>query len=170
MQLSFQQAQNHILKGDFTYLDPLCEGDPSCFGEWLAAGCFNAEQLTLDEALSCACFNGRHILASKFLDAGADPVRGDATGLSAIHWATNRGHLSTVRLLIDRGVSTETLNSFGGTVLSCAIWSYIHENKPDHLRIINVLLTAGAIASSVSLPTGDNLIDTILRSHLESHG
>ena len=46
---------------------------------------------------------------------------------------------AVVELLLSRGVSTDVLNSFGGTALDTARWSAEHEPKPDHGRIIAAL-------------------------------
>ena len=56
--------------------------------------------------------------------------------MNAFHWAANRGQLKTVEMLARHGVPLEIRNSYGGTVLGTAVWSAIHEPKPDHIAII----------------------------------
>lgn len=59
--------------------------------------------------------------------------------MNALHWAANRGQLAVVQQLLSRGVSTEALNTYGGTAFDTAQWSAEHEPQPDHGRIIAAL-------------------------------
>jgi hypothetical protein len=85
--------------------------------------------------------------------------------LNAFHWAANRGQVGTVKLLIRHGAPLEVRNSYGGTVLGCAVWSAVHEAKPQHPSIVEALLKAGANVREAEYPSGDAHIDELLRRH-----
>lgn len=112
---------------------------------------------------SPACFNGKIECATYVLDRGVNPEAGNGTGMNAAHWAVNRGKLDTIRLLLFRNVPLETTNMYGGTVLSTAVWSVIHEPWPDHFAIIKALVAAGARLDGSGYPTGDVRVDELLR-------
>jgi ankyrin repeat protein len=84
--------------------------------------------------------------------------------LNAFHWAVNRGQLSITELLIKHHAPMEVKNAYGGTVLGCAVFSAIHEPKPDHLRIIRALLAAGADVNAAAIPSGDMAVDEVLKA------
>lgn len=163
--LAFRDAVQGLEAGDFSRLEPLFTGDrarrPRIL-EWLEAGRFAAEPRALAEALTCACFLGADDVARTLLSGGVDPTAGNATGLDAIHWAVNRGQWKTTALLLQRGVPLEGLNRFGSTVLGIAVWSAVHEPRPDHRRIIEALLAAGAQPETVATPTGLPEVDALL--------
>ena len=119
----------------------------------------------LADSSICACFLGQTEVAEYLLTKGLDPSGGAGTGLNALHWAVNRGQLETVRLLLRHQTPLETRSMYGGTVLGTAVWSAIHEPKPDHLRIIEALLAAGADPNSVEFPTGRDDVDALLRPY-----
>jgi ankyrin repeat protein len=133
-------------RGDFSRLEPLFTPDDCrCrIVNWYGQGFFDNESKALTEALTCACFLGRANIAEFLLDRGVDPAAGTGTGLSAFHWATNRGNLETVQLLIKRNAPLEQVNSYGGTVLGGSLWAAFYEPRPNHLRIIEALIAAGA--------------------------
>jgi len=160
--MDLEGLRKALVRGDFSELEPQFKGSPSPVETWLAEGQL-ADDL-LDEALTCAAFNGKTRVVKKLLDAGADPSAGMGTGMSALHWAANRGHLRSVKLLVQRFAPLERLNSYGGSVLSCTVWSYFNESRPAHLEIIRFLVEAGADPSAVQRPTGDPAIDEILGS------
>jgi uncharacterized glyoxalase superfamily protein PhnB len=166
--MSFSEAVRGLLAGDFSRLEPLfvraADGSPSQIVRWHKEGLFQHEPEALAEAFTCACFNGCRETAEHFLEHGVDPSGGEATGLNALHWAANRGQLETVKLLIRHGAPLEARNSYGGTVLDCAVWSAVHETKPDHPAIVEALLDAGAKVEEAEYPSGDARIDEILRA------
>ena len=96
---------------------------------------------------------------------GGPVAAGAATGLDALHWAANRGQLDAVRLLIRRKAPLETRSMYGGTVLGTAVWSAVNEPRPDHLPIIDELLTAGARLEDAGYPSGHGPVDAVLRRH-----
>lgn len=144
-------ALQGLKQGDFSWLEPCFTPDFTAEGarcriiEWYEQGAFEGEPQALAEALTCACFLGRTGIAAYFLQRGVDVSAGTATGLSAFHWAANRGNLATVKLLIEHHAPLEMKNSYGGTVLSGTLWAVFHEKqRPDHFPIIEALLAAGA--------------------------
>lgn len=144
----FQEAVKGLLAGDFSRLEPLFEsasdGQLIPIIKWFDDGFFDNEPNALAEAFTCACFNGNLRVVEYLIGKGVDPSGGIKTGLNAFHWAANRGQLKTVEILIHCKTPLETLNSYGGTILSCAVWSLVHEPKPDHPQIIQALIDAGA--------------------------
>lgn len=162
--MSFEQAISGLDAGDFTRLDPLFEGGLEAqVVAWHRQGLFDSNQRALDQALACAAFNGRTEVAGYLLDAGADPAAENGTGMSAFHWAANRGQLETVHLFLVRGAPLEILNCYGGTVLDCTVWSAVNETKPLHPQVIEALLKAGADVHAADFPSGSDEIDGILR-------
>lgn len=164
--MTFEETLAGLRNGDFTALDPQLDQIVAWFDE----GRFADHPAELNEALSCACFNGRTPIVERFLDAGLSPLAGNLTGLDGFHWAANRGQLLTVKLLIDRGVNMETLSSFGGTVLGTAVWSTLNEPKPDQVAIVDALLTAGADPEGARIqelgfPTSNERLNGVLRLH-----
>ena len=165
------EALRGLERGDFSRLEPLFDersslaGDRCRIVDWYAKGYFDSEPKAAAEALSCACFLGRTSVAEFLLTQGVDPAAGISTGLSAFHWAANRGNLNTVKLLIERGAPLEQKNMYGGTVLGCTVWSAIHEPRVDHVTIIEALLAAGANIDEADYPTGNERVDEVLRRH-----
>ncbi len=149
------------MRGDFSRLNPLFD-DNGPIVHWFEQGLFASEPDALNEALTCACFNGRTKIAELLLNAGLDPAAGTATEMSALHWAADRGNLDTVKVLLERGAPLEVKNQYGGTVLGFAVWSAINKLRPSHMEIISVLVEAGANVDAAGYPTGDEQIDALL--------
>jgi ATP/maltotriose-dependent transcriptional regulator MalT len=78
------------------------------------------------------------------LDAGVPAGVSPKNGFSGLHWAVEFAHVETVKLLLAHGAPLEAKNVYGGTVLGQAVWSAIHEPRPDHLKVIELLVDAGA--------------------------
>lgn len=71
-----------------------------------------------------------------------------------------------MRLLIRHNVPLETLSMYDGTVLGTAVYAAINEPRTAyHQTIIEELLAAGARISGAGYPTGNELVDTLLRRH-----
>ena len=156
------------MNGDFSRLDPLFvtpAGGKSAIVQWHEEGAFDAHPDALAEAFTCACFNGRDEVVDYLIARGAHPDGGQLTGMTAFHWAANRGQLATVRRLIGAGASLEAINNYGGTVLGQTVWSVFHEPRPDLVEIIEELLDAGAQVEAGGYPTGDARIDELLLKH-----
>jgi hypothetical protein len=167
--MPFQEAVGGLIAGDFSRLAPLFENpsddSPCPVIRWFDDGLFASEPKALAEAFTCACFNGCTHVVEYCLARGLDPSGGINTGLNAFHWAANRGQLTTVEILIQNKSALEALNAYGGTVLGCTVWSAVHEPKPDHLRIIEALLKAGANVAAAEYPSGDECVDEVLRRY-----
>jgi Ankyrin repeats (3 copies) len=169
IETTFEETVRGLLAGDFSRLAPLLETstvEPPCpIIQWFESGRFDNEPLALEEAFTCACFNGRTEVIEYFLANGVNPNGGICTGSNAFHWAADRGHLKAVEILIRHKSALETTNSYGATVLGFTVWSAIHEKRPDHLRIIKALLEAGSEIGASGYPTGDAQIDELLRNY-----
>ena len=167
--MSFEEAVAGLLRGDFSRLAPLFDSSPDGSAcpiiKWYEAGLFANESKALDEAFTSACFNGRTNVVAYLLARGMNPSGGAATGLNAFHWAANRGQLEVVNLLIRHKAPLESRNMYGGTVLGCTVWSAVHEPRPDHIKIIEVLIEDGANITQAQYPSGDERVDEVLRRH-----
>jgi hypothetical protein len=164
----FGDAISGLRGGDFTRLTPLFFARGAArprILDWHDRGLFEAHPEELAEALSCACFVGSTVVAEYLMKAGVDITAGAMTGLDGVHWAANRGQLATVRLLIQRRAPLETINMHGTTVLGTAVWSAIHEPRPEHLAIIDALLGAGAAAGASGYPSGSGDVDRLLERY-----
>ena len=167
----FRNAVRDLEEGNFSRLEPLfrnlaSSSHASCqIIEWYDLGYFKNEPKALNEALACACFNGKTKVSKFLMDRGVDVIAGDATGLNGFHWAASRAHLETVNLLIERKVPMEIKNMYGGTVLGQTVWSEIHELGPTRIEVIEALLAAGANADAAEYPTGNARVDELLRRH-----
>ena len=167
----FRNAVRDLEEGNFSRLEPLfrnlaSSSRASCqIIEWYDLGYFKNEPKALRESLTCACFNGRTKIVKFLMDRGVNVIAGDATGMNGFHWAANRGHLETVKLLIERKAPMEIKNMYGGTVLGCTVWSAIHEPRGNQIEVIEALLAAGANISAVDYPAGNARVDEVLRRH-----
>ena len=165
---TFEETVQGLLAGDFSHLAPLFEGaggSPCPIIQWHEAGRFADEPQALDEAFTCACFNGCVEVAEYLLARGVLLSGGAGTGLNAFHWAANRGQLEIVKLLIRHHAPLESRNSHGGTVLGGTIWAAMHETKATHPEIVEALLEAGAKVGEAEFPSGDSQIDAIFRRY-----
>jgi Ankyrin repeats (3 copies) len=167
----FLEALKDLEDGSFSRLEPLFDdrrtpGGRAVMTDWCERGRLGDQPRALAEALTCACFLGKTSVATYLLERGADPSGGAGTGLNAIHWASNRGQLEAVRLLLRYKVPLETRSMYGGTALGTAVWSAINEPRGhDQAKIIDALLDAGARLEEVEYPTGHEEIDVVLRRH-----
>jgi ankyrin repeat protein len=97
-----------------------------------------------ESAFLYACGYGWNDVVEFMLEAGISTGVSPKNGFSGLHWAVEFGHLDTVELLLAHNAPLEVKNVYGGTVLGQAVWSAIHEPRPDHLKIIETLVAAGA--------------------------
>ena len=162
------EAAEGLRNGDFTRLAPLF-GDAArpdvATGQmlaWVEQGRFDDDPAVLAEALTCACWLGQTGVASRLLDHRVDPGSGTGTGMSALHWAANRGQLAAVELLLARGAPMEQRSMYDGTALGTAVWGLRHEPRGDQLGVIRALLEAGADPHAVDYPTGIPEVDALL--------
>jgi ankyrin repeat protein len=163
-------AVQHLLDGDFSFLEPQFRPQPGGVPviRWHEAGAFAGHPDALAEAFTCACFLGADEVVDYLLARGVHPDGGDRTGMTALHWAANRGQVETVDKLVRAGASLERLNRFGGTVLGCAVWSLFNEPRHGQREIIVRLLRAGADPDAVSARTGDAEVDELLERYRRS--
>jgi nicotinamidase-related amidase len=147
----WQEVLQGLTRGDFSQLEPHFTPDYTAEDvrchilDYYEQGAFENEPQALAEALTCACFLGRTGIAEYLLQRGVDVTAGIGTGLSAFHWAANRGHLATVQLLLKHNAPLEMRNRYDGTVLGGTLWAALHERlRADHLAIVETLLAAGA--------------------------
>ena len=169
--MPFPEAVQGLLAGDFSRLEPLfdpLDGSPCPIIKWYENSLFANEPKALDEAFTCACFLGRIEVVDYLLARGIDPSGGDNTGLNAFHWAANRGQQKVVEILIRNNAALESRNMYGGTVLGCAVYSAINEPREDLLKIIEVLIQAGADVREAGFPTGNEKVDEVLRRYVGS--
>jgi ankyrin repeat protein len=165
-EMQFLDALKGLRHGDFSRLEPLfIGGNDSPIVQWSEQGLFEDHPAELAEALSCASFLGHTEVAEYLLKRGIEPAGGSATGSNALHWASDRGQLEAVRLLLHWKAPTETLNRFGGTALGQAMWSFFNAPRPAHIEIIKELLKAGARVDAVECPTGNAEIDALLKRY-----
>lgn len=102
------------------------------------------------------------LLTRPAVDLGA---RGMA-GLTALHWAAAQGHPDVVDLLLKRNAPLEdTANHHHATVLGCAVWGATNNGRSESGTVIERLLRAGADARVVEFPTGNPIVDELLRPH-----
>jgi len=116
----------------------------------------------LGRALLAACRFGWADIVDFLLSSGTETSACDASGQTALHLAVDGGHLEIVRQLLRHGAPLEFENHFGGTVLGQALWSAVNNPKPDHLAIIELLVSAGARIGPDWF-TGVGRIDELLR-------
>ncbi len=168
MDAEFGAVLEHLRNGDFSALAGVfASGNGPArtakIIDWYERGCFDKYPSEAAEALTCACFLGHPETAEYLILKGLDPSGGSKTGMNAVHWAANRGEVSTLRLLLSRGVPLEVKNVYGGTVLGQAVWSAVNQPRPGQLEAIAELLRAGAHTNAVSVPTGNPRVDELLK-------
>jgi ankyrin repeat protein len=99
----------------------------------------------MQRAFLCACQFGRNDVVNFLLEKGADLSDQCGTGETGLHWAVVGAQSTTIDLLLKRGASLEERNSYGGTSLDQALWSFINgDPRIDYGPIFEKLLAAGA--------------------------
>lgn len=168
---SFDATVKNLLAGNFSYLAPLfAEGSASngkrcAIITWYEQGLFKAEPAALAEAMTCACFLGRTRVVEYLLLEGIDPSDGRITGFDGFHWAVKNGRTAVVQLFLRHKVSPESPCMYGSTVLGTAIWSSKNDAQGNHVRIVEMLLKAGASCDNILCPTGHAQIDQLLTKY-----
>jgi hypothetical protein len=143
----WKQAVKDITDGDYSRIEKALGGGDSFDNQiidWFDRGYFENEPEALAEMVTCASFLGRARVVAYLLDKGVDPVAGMRSGMNGFHYAASCGRLDVVKVMIDRHVSTEIVNRYGGTVLGQALWSAIYEHETTHADIIEALIDGGA--------------------------
>ncbi|MBS1661791.1 MAG: ankyrin repeat domain-containing protein [Bacteroidetes bacterium] len=110
----------------------------------------DATQRDLDRGFIWASEFGQTAVVEYLLEKGVDPSL-EVDGMNSLHWAVIGGHLDTIKLLIDRGVSLESVNVYGGTALGAALWATVNSASvfrwpasTDDLLVIDLLLSEGS--------------------------
>src|SRR4029450_3777748 len=99
----------------------------------------------LGYALTWAATWGKADVVELMLRKGVDP-NGKDDDATALHFAAAYGHMDIVRLLLRYGASLETLNSYGGTVLSGTMW-YVHNDPVRGVNYAEVLRELTALGA-----------------------
>ncbi|MCU1284666.1 MAG: Ankyrin [Acidobacteriales bacterium] len=124
-----------------------------------------ATKLQMEDGFCWACQFGHINTVELLLDKGVDISADGDTGQTGLHMGVIGTHLDIINLLLKRGASLETKNSYGGTALGQATWSAIHDPTIDYAPVIQRLLEAGADITQADYPTGKKEIDDLLRKH-----
>lgn len=98
--------------------------------------------------LKYACCLGRVEAVEQFIRDGADINATDKQRMTPLHHAIGFGHYDVVKALLAHRPNLELRNVYDGTALDQALWSAIHDPKPDHPAIIETLIAAGARGSA----------------------
>ena len=163
-----EMALRLLREGSFTRLGPYFEENgsyPSQIVAWHEEGRFAEHESELAEALTCAAFLGKTNVVEYLISKGVGVAAGNATGMTALHWAADRGQLDAVRLLLRSGADLEARNIYGGTSLGQTAWSAVQLPRAAHVAIFEELLKAGGDVDAVEFPTGHEGIDAVIRRH-----
>ena len=88
---------------------------------------------------------------------GADVDAADADGLTALHWACDRGHAAIVALLVDRGAALDAADGEGQTALHYAL-------TVENWAMAAMLVARGASVAA-KLLDGTNPMDDLAPRH-----
>ena len=93
-------------------------------------------------------------MVKALLERGADPMRTDKAGLTALHYAAHAGTLAVVELLVDRygaDINAPSEDVHSGTIDQSET-PLAFAARAGHLRIIRFLEARGAAVESADLP------------------
>ncbi|HEX6313676.1 MAG TPA: ankyrin repeat domain-containing protein, partial [Gemmatimonadaceae bacterium] len=116
----------------------------------------------IEMALAWACKFGRGEVARFLIELGVDPMATDRDQMTALHWASARGMLDVMELLLSKRADLEARNTWGGTVVDSTAWFAANAPVPDvdYPRVIDRLLAAGADVNEIYPPlTGIDAVD-----------
>ncbi len=134
----------------------------------------------IELALVWASAYGRTAVVKRLLDQGVDPAAKDKDDMTALHWAAANTNLDVVKLLLRRGAPLESMNRWGGTVLSSTLWFLVNQSwfprassagdspaarDAAYAAVIDELLEAGADITQVPASTGHGPVDDVLARH-----
>jgi ankyrin repeat protein len=113
------------------------------------AGVVRPSAASIQTAFWWACEFARTPVIACLLDQGIDLRAQNGSGQTALHLAALAGSVDAVRLLVGRGAPLEIENAWGGTVLGNVLWAAVnHDAHVDYARIVEALVTAGAVVDS----------------------
>lgn len=134
----------------------------------------HATKPQMESGFMWACEYGHTRIVEFLLDRGLD-VSTQVGGMTGLHWAMVGGRLETTRSLLERKAPLEAKNSYGGTVLGCAIWAVANSDpayrwpdaETDWAAIVERLIDAGAVVyeGDSDFPTNNKRVDELLRRH-----
>jgi hypothetical protein len=86
---------------------------------------------------------------------------GGSKGLTALHYAANRGYYDCVKLCIEMGANVNARTNSGWTPLHCASWE-------GHANVVRVLLHTGAIFDAADNDGQPPLYDAIRENRIDA--
>lgn len=128
----------------------------------------NDAKAHIELAFVWACKFGWTAVAEFLLEKGVDPAAKDSDAMTALHWAAANGCMDLVKRLLELGAPLEVENTWGGTVLDSTVHFALHQpvDGVNYSAVIEVLIASGANVGAVTpFPTGNKLIDDLLRRH-----
>ena len=131
--------------GQTALLFTVQRGDLDLARELIGRGAdINAEALNHDTPWLLAGALGRTEILAAMLDTGkVDYSKRNRYGGNALIPASERGHVDTVRLLLERSeIDVDHINNLGWTALLEAV--ILSDGGPRHIEIVQMLLAAGA--------------------------
>jgi ankyrin repeat protein len=124
----------------------------------------------IEWALVWACRFGRTDVARFLLEKGVSASSQDNDRMTALHWASARGMLEIMEILIGHNAPLEVRNTWGGTVVDSTAWFAVNSPMPgvDYPAVIERLLRAGADPDEIYPPvTGLAAIDAVIGRYRE---
>jgi ankyrin repeat protein len=125
----------------------------------------------IELAMAWACKFGRNEVARFLLEFGVNPMSRDRDDMTALHWASARGMLDVMEMLLARDADLEARNTWGGTVVDSIAWFAVNSPMPDvdYPKVIDRLLAAGANVDQIYPPlTGIPAVDEVILRYRES--
>jgi ankyrin repeat protein len=131
--------------------------------DWL--GLTGDPRAQVERAFVWACTYGRAAVVEYLLDQGIDPAVVDDDRMTGLHWAAAHKHLEVVELLTRRRAPLEARNRWGGTVLDSTVFFALQRpaNAASYSPVLQSLIDAGADVRVVEYPTGNAVVDALLR-------
>lgn len=102
----------------------------------------NAKDSIQDSAFLYSGAEGMNAILLETLKRGADVKSTNRYGGTALIPASEHGHATTVRILIDAGVPVNHVNNLGWTAMQEAI--LLNNGGPRQQQVVSMLLAAGA--------------------------
>ena len=108
----------------------------------LATGLSGLATAPADSSVADAAQRGDEDAVRALLDQGADVQTAHTDGMTALHWAAQRGHVEMAEVLIYAGANLDAVTRIGHhTPLHVA-------SRSGHAEVVRVLLEAGSDATT----------------------